>query len=356
MDISSRSERLAWPDMAKALCILLVVLMHCEFAYDNADWLYRAELKQAWHVMNEAIRPLRMPMFFLVSGLLASGSVMNPNRRSLQNRLHRPLYLYFLWGALLSWVLPVGFAPDVSDNIIIRLGMSIGLIATSSWYMLGLAIFFVLTKMTRGVSLIAVFFLCACLSAIGTIYQDMFVMHQSKLLRCLIFFVAGVRMRDQLFSLGDAASMSRTIAFGALFLIGSIALYGSDNYLLPVDLAAVVFGISLCRILVERKSLLRPARWLAQRTLPIYLLHFLMIPALAYLGTQILPQALLRSYWFGLIVPLLSLPVLIASSLIVHKLLMAAGATWLFDLPSRDRLANVPEWQPPSDGPAACAN
>lgn len=337
--------------MAKALCIILVVLMHCEGAYDDANWFYREELKLAWRGMNAAIRPLRMPLFFLVSGLLASASILRPDSRAQRNRFHRPLYLYLLWGALLSWAIPTGFAPEIPDNILVQMGMTIGLVAAFSWYMLALAVFFLFTKMTLRLPLPMVLLLCAGLSAVGTFYQDMFVMHQSKLLRCLFFFVVGARMRDQVLALGKTPSMARTVAFGIAFLAGVVALHGSDNYLLPVDVAAVGFGISLCCLLSERPSLMRPARWLARRTLPIYLLHFLMIPALAYIGSQILPPTLLDSFWFGLAVPLLSVPVMIVASLIAHRLLLLIGATWLFDLPYRARPQDASETPHPHTRP-----
>ncbi|WP_420144382.1 acyltransferase family protein [Sphingobium sp.] len=84
-------ERLDWPDLAKAICILLVVMMHCEGGYDLAGWQHQPMLKSIWHGLNEGIRPIRMPLFFLISGLLASGSILHPSDQTTRNRLHRPL-------------------------------------------------------------------------------------------------------------------------------------------------------------------------------------------------------------------------------------------------------------------------
>ncbi|MFC6316868.1 acyltransferase family protein [Corynebacterium gerontici] len=56
--------RMAWPDVAKGLSILGVVLLHITLAVPEGDKTFAAEA-------NELIAPLRMPLFFLVSGFFS---------------------------------------------------------------------------------------------------------------------------------------------------------------------------------------------------------------------------------------------------------------------------------------------
>ncbi|AZA08907.1 acyltransferase family protein [Corynebacterium pseudopelargi] len=57
-------QRMAWPDVAKGLSILGVVLLHITLAVPDGSETFGA------HV-NELIAPLRMPLFFLVSGFFS---------------------------------------------------------------------------------------------------------------------------------------------------------------------------------------------------------------------------------------------------------------------------------------------
>jgi uncharacterized membrane protein YcfT len=55
--------------------------------------------------------PLRMPLFFLVSGLFATGAVCSPDRTTAVRRTVRLLGLYVLWVTIQTFALAV--APDL---------------------------------------------------------------------------------------------------------------------------------------------------------------------------------------------------------------------------------------------------
>lgn len=60
----SANQRMDWPDIAKGLSILGVVLLHVTMAIPEAENTFVAQL-------NLLLDPLRMPLFFLVSGFFA---------------------------------------------------------------------------------------------------------------------------------------------------------------------------------------------------------------------------------------------------------------------------------------------
>ena len=83
--VPSRSEvratdgRLLWVDVAKGACILLVVLHHAVVK----DLAIQAPLPlqpvaEAWAWVTMALKPVRMPLFFVLSGLVASSAVRRP--------------------------------------------------------------------------------------------------------------------------------------------------------------------------------------------------------------------------------------------------------------------------------------
>ncbi|TDH61705.1 hypothetical protein E2C06_15390 [Dankookia rubra] len=90
-----RKERLAWPDLARGACMVLVVLLHIDHALrhigQNDEYL---------HLLNELLVPLRQPLFFLISGVLGAGILSRGARGVLVHRVGRYLWLLVLWWAL----------------------------------------------------------------------------------------------------------------------------------------------------------------------------------------------------------------------------------------------------------------
>ena len=64
----ARKERLAWPDLARGACMVLVVLLHSDHAVRHIG-----ENDEHLHLLNELLVPLRQPLFFLISGMLGAG-------------------------------------------------------------------------------------------------------------------------------------------------------------------------------------------------------------------------------------------------------------------------------------------
>ena len=67
---AAQDTRLAWVDVAKGLCILLVVLMHATLGVEKA-----IGHETALNAFIEWARPFRMPDFFLISGLFLAARI-----------------------------------------------------------------------------------------------------------------------------------------------------------------------------------------------------------------------------------------------------------------------------------------
>ena len=331
---NTESQQLAWVNLAKTACIVLVVVMHCENHFLQAKWVNGGWMFEQWHTLNETIRPLRMPMFFLVSGLLASSSILDPRADTERKRLLRPLYLYVVWGVILQALIPglpeQTFFAWSEDNSL----LAILLVAVAAWYMVALAVYYIFTRLTLGLPLWLLLGGCAALSVLGAVYETSLTGHQHKILRCAIFFVAGARMKPLVLDYASSATVRRALALLILYLPGALICASLGTFFLIVDMLAVALGITLAAIAVQKvKVLASAAAWLGNRTLGIYLIHFLWLEmTLMALQSGAVPQ-LVGNSWLGMTYPLIVASVIIPASIVTRALLTKMGAWWLFDYP-----------------------
>lgn len=82
--------RLDWPDVAKGLSILGVVLLHITLRIPEAEHTWLAQL-------NLLLDPLRMPLFFLVSGFFSVKVLSQSFSRLFRSRLWFFLVPYLIW-------------------------------------------------------------------------------------------------------------------------------------------------------------------------------------------------------------------------------------------------------------------
>jgi len=140
----TRSEpRLAWVDVAKGLCIVLVVLMHATLGVERATGS-----ETALHAFIEWARPFRMPDFFLISGLFLAARIDRPWRGYLDTKVVHFAYFYVLWLTIQfalrtpGMIAEQGAAATLADYLT-------GFVAPfgTLWFIYLLAIYFVVTKL-----------------------------------------------------------------------------------------------------------------------------------------------------------------------------------------------------------------
>src|SRR5262245_41932545 len=92
------ARRLDWADVAKGACIVLVVLWHVIMKhYLRIGWHVSSPLPGAWGRASELLLPLRMPLFFAISGYFGAAAVGRPWRVLGRTKVAKFLYLYVLW-------------------------------------------------------------------------------------------------------------------------------------------------------------------------------------------------------------------------------------------------------------------
>ena len=139
--LSNPEQRVEWVNIAKGLCIILVVMMHSTLGMGQAvgqeGWLH--------HVVAFA-KPFRIPAFFLVAGLFMARALQRNWFSYIDKRVVHFAYFYVLWLSIQS----VFKYNQISDGSFLRFVFQylVALIEPygTLWFIYVLAIFSVMTK------------------------------------------------------------------------------------------------------------------------------------------------------------------------------------------------------------------
>ncbi len=328
------SARVGWPDVAKGICIILVVLWHVVTKH-AVGMPGAGAVTGVWATLGAQLLPLRMPLFFLISGMFAARAVLDADDRAWRRRAGTLAMLYVVWVLIQTAALALapGFDTARAENgweLLAQLTIS----PTNLWYLLALAAYLVIARVTRDVPsaiVLPVAFALAALAAAGVL-PDLGNLWQVA--QNLFFFLAGLRLRDAVERFAAASDVRRAVGLSALYVVAAavVGVLGMRRWpgmgpLLAV--LAVLAGVAVCVVIDRRVGpLARALRWIGRRTLPIYVLH--MIPL------ALLDRALQTAGWRdGPIVeaagPVVLTAVVIAACLGAHALLVRGGLGALFD-------------------------
>ncbi|MCO1659593.1 acyltransferase family protein [Pseudonocardia humida] len=339
---ASAADRTLWADAAKGLCILLVVSWHVIWKhYLYVDWALPVPLPEAWSVFGRMLLPMRMPLFFAISGMFAASAVARPWSVVARTRVARFLYLYAIW--LLIHTAVMAPIPMPFDTEIARNGSQfleqLTVTPTALWYLMALAVYFVIAKLVRTVPAAPVLALAFALSAASAANWIDSPGNRGVLYQNLLFFLAGLYLRRRVESLATGTSWLRVGITGAGFAVVLAAMLALDAKETPgvwpvAGAVAAVFGITVMAKVARWRWLGGPMAALGRQTLPIYVIH---MPALVLahwallgpLGAGPLPVR----FGLALLEPVLLTAALVGVSLGLHALLQRVRAGWLFELP-----------------------
>lgn len=339
---------MAWVDAAKGLSILLVVLHH-SVAFLQTSGLVPPPIVAA----NTALASLRMPLFFLASGLFVAGPLAASWRTLLHKRVAFFLYLYLLWTLLrfAFFQIPAVDAADPyqTSDPVMTLALALVLPGSLTWFLYALALFAVICKLIRRVPVWLQLSVAGVLSALaGADVVEFESGPWTRIARYFFFFVLGWHARGLTQRLAASSSLVKVVAAaaGCVAAAAAAVMFGLQpipGVAFALNIAAVTFGI-LFAAWISRYQIGRPLVVLGQQTLPVYLLHVFWVAAgmLALRQLDIPPLA-------GFALPVVMTVVLTVLSLLTHRLLVWAGARWLFALPSRLAYQPPAPAVPPAD-------
>ncbi len=333
------TSRTTWADTAKGACILLVVLWHVIMKhYLQVDWKLGVPIPGAWGAAGEQLLPLRMPLFFTISGMFAVGAVGRSWRVLARSKVAKFLYLYALWLMIHTAVLSA--VPDFDTARAtgpLELLEQLTITPSNLWYLYALALYFAIAKAARRVPvpvLLGAAFLLSATASAGLLDVPG---NRAGVYQNLIFFLIGLHYRPLFEKLAEVATWRRLAAGAAGYavLLGAMAALGAKTWFgvwPAVCVLATVLGVTAAA-LVSNWPLGSGLASLGRRTLPIYVLHMPVLAGLHWLLLEPLSTAGAGWQWVAALAePVLLTAVVVAACLGLHRALLAARARWLFQL------------------------
>lgn len=332
------AERLAWPDVARGLTVLMVVAMHIMYL-QIAPMMWSSLGRQVHQPIIDATTVVRMPLFFVISGFLSASALRRSWRSGFSGRIAPRYYLYVVWLAittLVVWAVAASADRELDPwgYFLPQLWMPGGIL----WYIWALAVYFAVARATRAVPA----WLLLALAAAASITSDLVdVGPWGGVISGFLPFAAGIRLAPQVRSLTERVSPW----WGALLAGVAVVLVVLEPVLpFPPAAALLTSGICVAAVLILLPRTAgwagwRPVRHVGRHTLAIFAMHPLFIIVFNHLLRQSpeLRAAIAASPW-SVLLPIVELAAIVLLALGLERLLRALGLRHLFEMPRWRRL------------------
>ncbi|HEY0440610.1 MAG TPA: acyltransferase family protein [Xanthobacteraceae bacterium] len=278
MPAAATPPRVDWVDYAKGFCIVFVVMMHSTLGVEAAAG------QDGWmHYVVAFAKPFRMPDFFLISGLFLARVIDRDWTTYLDRKVVHFAYFYVLWVTIQFAFKAPGLM--VQHGLLGVVGLYLQAYVEpfgTLWFIYLLPLFFVLTKLARGVPPLAIWLAAAALE-IAHIHTGWTVVDEFA--SRFVYFYTGYILAPQIFRLAEAVRMQPLAALGAL------AAWGVLNQLFVahgwaewpfLSLALGLLGASAVvavSALMAQSDLFAPLRYCGRNSIVVYLAFFLPMAA-----------------------------------------------------------------------------
>jgi uncharacterized membrane protein YcfT len=323
---AAQKVRIAWPDAARGMAIVLVVLHHAVI-YSDAQGL----ASPWWVATTEMLRTMRMPLFFLAAGLFAGKWVTGEWRALFKNKVLLFAWVFVVW-VLIRWVV-LNLVPGVdSETGIWQLPLHL-LWPVGGWFIFVLAIFFVLARLTIRVPRALQLATATGASVIWFGLQDPIGNNGwDGVPTFYVFFLLGCHWRALVLEFGRRLTPLVGVALvtvwvGSYLVLANCELENAPVISFLLRLLGLAAGIALARGL-ER---IEPIRRLGQSTLPIYLSHTLWIFVAVWAATELVGEPSLPAMT---IIPVIVGLGGLGLSYLLGRVAPKIHAQWLFTEPA----------------------
>jgi uncharacterized membrane protein YcfT len=268
--------RVDWVDYAKGFCIVFVVMMHSTLGVEQA-----AGHEGFMHTVVAFAKPFRMPDFFLISGLFLAQVIDRGWRTFLDRKVVHFVYFYLIWTALqFAFKAPL-LAQEHGVAGTARLYVeSFWEPFGTLWFIYLLPIFFVVTKLARGLAIPpALVWLAAAALESAQIQTGSTVIDEFA--ARFVFFYTGYLFARHVFALAAAAQAQPETAVAGLavwgVINGALVFNGlSERPLVSLGLGLIgAMAVVTVSALMARSNLFRPLRYCGRNSIVIYLAFFL---------------------------------------------------------------------------------
>jgi uncharacterized membrane protein YcfT len=284
--------RVIWIDVARGALILLVVLYHAISVHLLSSEIVESSATRAsLEAVIAALRPLRMPLFFLVSGVLASHVLLRPWPIVLKSRTWFFYYLYLVWLLIHTGVLALLNDAPLAERLGLEgiasgtlRGIASDVVAgaipapTNLWFLLALAVYFPMAKLLAPLRAVVVLIPAAVVFVLSVEGWPLAGIGQLAAFAAHFFwFVLGARGARHIVR-ASARIDQRLLAAAVAILVLAQSIELAAGRRLPVlflvaAVAACYLGVAGSVAVARSAGLRRVLSHLGSRTLPIYVLH-----------------------------------------------------------------------------------
>jgi len=212
-------HRLAWVDVAKGLCIVLVVLMHSTLGVEKATGA-----DTSLHAFIDWARPFRMPDFFLISGLFLAARIDRPWRSYLDTKVVHFAYFYVLWLTIQFALKTPGMIQESGAEATAWSYLSSFLVPFGTlWFIYLLMVYFVVAKLLQPAPKLLVL---AGAAALHLFAPESGVFIVDEFSSRFVFFYSGYAMAPAILAFAD-----RLGGVKAALLAGGLVVWAAVNAL-----------------------------------------------------------------------------------------------------------------------------
>lgn len=277
-EAASRDESL---DIAKGFGIILVVLGHCLLGLINSQFF---STPVAWPAATVyTIYAFHMPLFFVISGHLASGK-LRPAGVTIRKLIPTIVYPYFLW-SIVQGLTQVYMTKYTSSHVpISALYKILWIPIVPYWFLYALFFCHLGYLVIRRLPFAAQMAIAACLYLLALLvfrrFGLIFPLIVMETTRAFVFFVLGVITVNQVRRFGWKAALAATL----LFVASAVVFYRMpwlDTTLAVVSVitacAGIVATLAWSRFFALRPNLLiKTLGFLGRYSMSIYVIHILL--------------------------------------------------------------------------------
>lgn len=331
--------RAAWPDSTRGLGVLAVVLFHVLIWNHAAVAEGTSSLAGFWELTDVALGRLRMPVLFALSGLLAAGGLARGwHGGSARRRFAANYYLYAVWLTVYFAAFSLLHREDFPHSVN-GPGAWLRQFAvpdTTLWFIFALALYPLALTGLRAlkVPVGGVLALALALWVVGN-YADL-PGFTAKVLENFLFFAVGVHGAAHLWRWAAAGRRAAAAFAGAFLLLVALATVVPDAYVVPVvllsSLVAVPASVTAMALCCRIPAVARAGTVVGARTLPIYLLHPLLL-ALVPAAAGGWATAVTSTFLGDALYPPVLTGAVVVLSLALHAVLRRIPGNVLFALP-----------------------
>ncbi|NYF09634.1 putative membrane protein YcfT [Leifsonia sp. AK011] len=321
-------SRREWMDVLRGLAVIMVVVTHTVRLVQYYD-----EPVPVLPMIVNILTPLRMPLLFLLSGMLVPRSLAKGTWGYLKGKLSKVLYPYVLWTIILAFLTAFSVSVFVFPDLLHLLFVES---ATPLWFLGYLLLYYLIALLCRWVHPLII-----AVAAVGLSMLPIDGEWARFWYQAVAFFI-GVALGP--FITGFEKFLTNRALCAVLF-VGALAamtiqtLVGESAqgviWKVAVTLAFFVGAAGLVMPIAGSRAF-RPIRYIGERTIKVYILHW---PFIVYPLIWLTTNTDLALRW---LIPITFLVGIVPPIIITVLADRYRAVEWFFEWNPRPRLGRAP--------------